>query len=1177
MSKESPRRMDFAAYKEPDGIFELIELVGNGTYGKVYKGKHVNTGQLAAIKVMGITEEELTELKLEISMLQKYSNHPNIATFYGAFVKKGPNNQEDLLWLVMEYCGAGSVTDMIKSNKGHSLKEEWIAYICREILKGLAHLHQHRVIHRDIKGQNVLLTEKAEVKLVDFGVSAQLDRTMGRNNTFIGTPYWMAPEVIVCEKDPSATYDYRSDLWSLGITAIEMAEGVPPLCDMHPMRALFLIPKDPPPHLKGKKWSPRFQQFTQTCLMKDYRQRPPTDLLLKHPFVRDLHDCHIRRQLQDHLGRRHQPKPNANEAESACSGSDEDDNQKMPHNPMPSTFRGIVNVPNRPQVPKPQVSLQDSRPPSSIEQIKPSWTPHLLSFPSPLPVAPQPPANQEQFWNCNHCPVLCTTGGDSEYASDTSIGTPEPSSLEGAPIFPERILKAANNFEGPMHDDNDHSHAYFEHHNRKYDRGNKAPWLTRMREYLNNPGVIQSNQKKYEKETPHGIDSHGSSSEGPFPSPQSSPMLNPKHQHSPKASPSKGIKNKGSPRQIPFHFPKSLPILNLKQLHSPQPSQCKDTEKHGSSSSESPFPSPQSSPMLNPKHHHSPKASPRKRIKNKGSPRKSQFHFPKSSPILNQKQLHSPQPSPCKETEGYGSSSSESPFPSPQSSPMLNPKHQHSPKASPSKGIKHKGSPRQSAFHFPKSLPILNLKQLHSPQPSPCKDTERHDSSSSDSPYTSPQSSPMLNSKLQHSPKEWPRKEINSNGSALQSPILSPKSSPMSNRKQRHPPKSNPKHHWNQVGHLNRNHNPVVTVEPAWNDLETSISTTRDAANNTFFLPIGDDYDDYDDPPPSYEEVMKGQHLEVPQYRNASPRIILSDSSGKLHFNPQEALPDRDSSGSPPNGSFPSPRNLLWLNLSPRPQSGFSSNELFQKSSQNQHHNQVVPADGRASHFLKRANDNSQERRRSSPNLLPTTHQNFLDIPRPDLTQGQQRRLSDQNVLPLRVFPQQENRIVPVKCNSLNEISEIDARPKPIGLLKSQSEESASPIHYDCNGLPNQGKHSPGRHMPTSRYSCENLGPEGSSSNSSSGNSSRKNTEKTICDSQFDKTPQNGKPCGSQLYNKQLECLGVRSSSSSPSLNTLAVGSEEANLTKRWQQKPHHMLKKANERLNPHAPNKRRL
>ncbi|KAF3845204.1 hypothetical protein F7725_008367 [Dissostichus mawsoni] len=127
----------------------------------------------------------------------------------------------------MEFCGAGSVTDLIKNTKGNSLKEEWTAYICREILRGLTHLHQHKVIHRDIKGQNVLLTENAEVKLVDFGVSAQLDRTVGRRNTFIGTPYWMAPEVIACDENPEATYDFKSDLWSLGITAIEMAEGAP--------------------------------------------------------------------------------------------------------------------------------------------------------------------------------------------------------------------------------------------------------------------------------------------------------------------------------------------------------------------------------------------------------------------------------------------------------------------------------------------------------------------------------------------------------------------------------------------------------------------------------------------------------------------------------------------------------------------------------------------------------------------------------------------------------------------------------------------------------------------------------------------------------------------------------------------------------------------------------------
>ncbi len=137
----------------------------------------------------------------------------------------------------MEYCGAGSITDLVKSLKGNSLREEWIAYVCREILRGLQHLHACKVIHRDIKGQNVLLTDNAEVKLVDFGVSAQLDRTVGKRNTFIGTPYWMAPEVIVCDENPQATYDCRSDLWSLGITALEMAEGKPRTLPYAPLPA----------------------------------------------------------------------------------------------------------------------------------------------------------------------------------------------------------------------------------------------------------------------------------------------------------------------------------------------------------------------------------------------------------------------------------------------------------------------------------------------------------------------------------------------------------------------------------------------------------------------------------------------------------------------------------------------------------------------------------------------------------------------------------------------------------------------------------------------------------------------------------------------------------------------------------------------------------------------------
>ncbi|XP_029350321.1 TRAF2 and NCK interacting kinase a isoform X3 [Echeneis naucrates] len=333
MASDSPARsldeIDLSALRDPAGIFELVELVGNGTYGQVYKGRHVKTGQLAAIKVMDVTGDEEEEIKAEINMLKKYSHHRNIATYYGAFVKKNPPGIDDQLWLVMEFCGAGSVTDLIKNTKGNSLKEEWTAYICREILRGLTHLHLNKVIHRDIKGQNVLLTENAEVKLVDFGVSAQLDRTVGRRNTFIGTPYWMAPEVIACDENPDATYDFKSDLWSLGITAIEMAEGAPPLCDMHPMRALFLIPRNPAPRLKLKKWSKKFQLFIESCLVKSHTQRPSTEQLLKHPFIRDLpNERQIRIQLKDHIDRTKKKRGERDETEYEYSGSEEEDEER---------------------------------------------------------------------------------------------------------------------------------------------------------------------------------------------------------------------------------------------------------------------------------------------------------------------------------------------------------------------------------------------------------------------------------------------------------------------------------------------------------------------------------------------------------------------------------------------------------------------------------------------------------------------------------------------------------------------------------------------------------------------------------------------------------------------------------------------------------------------------------
>ncbi|XP_054597713.2 TRAF2 and NCK interacting kinase a isoform X3 [Nothobranchius furzeri] len=329
MPSDSPRRkvdIDLNELQDPTGIFDLVEVVGNGTYGQVYKGRQIRTGQLAAIKIMDVTENEEDELKSEISMLQKYSHHKNIASYFGVFIKKTSPGMDDQLWLVMEFCGAGSVTDLIKNTKGNGLKEDWAAYICREIAKGLAHLHQHKVIHRDIKGQNVLLTENAEVKLVDFGVSAQMDKTVGKRNTFIGTPYWMAPEVIACEDNPKATYGCKSDLWSLGITAIEMAEGAPPLCDLHPMRALFLIPRNPPPRLGSKaKWTKKFHAFIECVLVKDHEQRYSTDQILMHPFLLIPNERQIVNQLKDHIDRNKKKRGEKDDTEYVYSGSEEEE------------------------------------------------------------------------------------------------------------------------------------------------------------------------------------------------------------------------------------------------------------------------------------------------------------------------------------------------------------------------------------------------------------------------------------------------------------------------------------------------------------------------------------------------------------------------------------------------------------------------------------------------------------------------------------------------------------------------------------------------------------------------------------------------------------------------------------------------------------------------------------
>ncbi|XP_038171728.1 nik-related protein kinase [Arvicola amphibius] len=317
---------DLGHLPDPTGIFSLDKTIGLGTYGRIYLGLHEKTGSFTAVKVMNARKTPLPEigrrvrvnkyqksvgwrysdeeedLRTELNLLRKYSFHKNIVSFYGAFFKLSPPGHRHQLWMVMELCAAGSVTDVVRMTRNQSLKEDWIAYICREILQGLAHLHAHRVIHRDIKGQNVLLTHNAEVKLVDFGVSAQVSRTNGRRNSFIGTPYWMAPEVIHCDEDPRSSYDYRSDVWSVGITAIEMAEGAPPLCNLQPLEALFVILRESAPTVKSSGWSRKFHNFMEKCMIKNFLFRPTSGNMLHHPFVQNIkNERHVVESLTKHL------------------------------------------------------------------------------------------------------------------------------------------------------------------------------------------------------------------------------------------------------------------------------------------------------------------------------------------------------------------------------------------------------------------------------------------------------------------------------------------------------------------------------------------------------------------------------------------------------------------------------------------------------------------------------------------------------------------------------------------------------------------------------------------------------------------------------------------------------------------------------------------------------------
>nr|UPV69464.1 hippo [Penaeus vannamei] len=270
--------------RQPEEVFDIICKLGEGSYGSVYKALHKESGQVLAIKQVPI-DTDLQEIIKEISIMQQCDS-PHVVKYYGSYFKDSD------LWIVMEYCGAGSVSDIMRLRK-KTLNEEEIATIIYDTLRGLEYLHLRRKIHRDIKAGNILLNTQGHAKLADFGVAGQLSDTMAKRNTVIGTPFWMAPEVI-----QEIGYDCVADIWSLGITALEMAEGKPPYGDIHPMRAIFMIPTKPPPSFREPdQWQPEFIDFVSRCLVKNPEERATASKLLQHQFIRGAQPASILRNM----------------------------------------------------------------------------------------------------------------------------------------------------------------------------------------------------------------------------------------------------------------------------------------------------------------------------------------------------------------------------------------------------------------------------------------------------------------------------------------------------------------------------------------------------------------------------------------------------------------------------------------------------------------------------------------------------------------------------------------------------------------------------------------------------------------------------------------------------------------------------------------------------------------
>ncbi|XP_064328980.1 serine/threonine-protein kinase 10-like isoform X1 [Phalacrocorax carbo] len=340
--KKPPRRYEHVRRDvDPEEAWLVLGELGDGAFGKVFKAQNKVTGALAAAKVIDTpSEEELEDYVVEIEILA-CCDHPNITKLLDALYWDGR------LWILVEFCPGGAVdAAILELEKG--LTEEQIRVACKQLLLALQYLHGCKIIHRDVKAGNVLLTLDGDVKLADFGVSAKNSSTVQRRVSFIGTPYWMAPEVVQCETSKESPYSYKADIWSLGITLIEMAEMEPPYHELNPLRVLLKIAKSQPPTLRHpKRWSEDFKDFLRKSLEKSPEARWSASQLLQHPFVAGISDKRPLRELV---------------AEARADVLEEEDEEEGPV-PLPGQEHGESSCPPTPGGP------HEHQPPDAAERV----------------------------------------------------------------------------------------------------------------------------------------------------------------------------------------------------------------------------------------------------------------------------------------------------------------------------------------------------------------------------------------------------------------------------------------------------------------------------------------------------------------------------------------------------------------------------------------------------------------------------------------------------------------------------------------------------------------------------------------------------------------------------------------------------------------------------------------